>query len=336
MPELRKDPVTGRWVIISTERSRRPHDFGVRPAPRKPSVCPFCPGNEDKTPPEILAFRQNGGSPNTPGWITRVVPNKFPALQIEGALDRRGEGLYDMMNGIGAHEVVIESTDHERDLPDLPLEHIHSVLWAFRERINDLKKDRRFRYILIFKNQGEAAGASLEHPHTQLIATPIIPKQIQEELEGSRRYYDIKERCVYCDIIHQETSDQIGRRLVLQNDYFIAIEPYAPRFPFETWLLPANHDASYEMGDEYLIPALAAALKETLQRLNRALNRPPYNLMLHTAPVGDEDLPYYHWHIEILPKLTQVAGFEMGSGFYINPTAPEDAAHYLREHVTTG
>ncbi len=336
MPELRKDPVTGRWVIISTERSRRPHDFGKRSPARKSPSCPFCPGNEDKTPPELLAYRQNGNAANTPGWSTRVVPNKFPALQIEGALDRRGEGLYDMMNGIGAHEVIIESADHDRDLAEQTVEHIQGVLWAFRERINDLKRDRRFRYILIFKNLGEAAGASLEHPHAQLIATPIIPKQIQEELEGSRRYYDLKERCVFCDIIHQETSDHLGRRLVLQNEHFLAIEPYAPRFPFETWLLPAQHDASFEMGEEQWLPALAAALKDVLQRLNRALNTPPYNFMLHTAPVGDEDSPSYHWHIEILPKLTQVAGFEMGSGFYINPTAPEDAAHFLREYSAAG
>ncbi len=336
MPELRKDPVTGRWVIISTERSRRPFDFVAPQASRNAASCPFCPGHEDRTPSEVLVYRSNGGPANGPGWTTRVVPNKFPALQIEGGLDRRGEGLYDMMNGIGAHEVVIESTDHVRDLPEQSVEQIQSVLWAFRERIIDLKKDRRFRYILVFKNYGEAAGASLEHPHAQIIATPIIPRQIQEELEGGRRYYELKERCVFCDIIRQETSEHTGKRMVLRNEHFLAIEPFAPRFPFETWILPARHYASYESLEPQLYTSLAVALKDTLQRLNRALSLPPYNFLLHTAPVGDEGVEYYHWHIEILPKLTHVAGFEMGSGFYINPTAPEDAALFMRENALVG
>jgi UDPglucose--hexose-1-phosphate uridylyltransferase len=332
MPELRKDPITGRWVIISTERSRRPVEIQAIPQPRSGAICPFCPGNEDKTPPEILAYRTNGAVPNSPGWTTRVVPNKFPALQIEGTLDRRGEGLYDMMNGIGAHEVIIESADHERDLPEQTVEQVRGVLWAFRERILDLKRDRRFRYILVFKNYGGEAGASLEHPHDQLIATPIIPRHIQEELEGSRHYFEGKERCVYCDIIRQEAGDS-SRRLVLQNEHFVALAPFAPRFPFETWLLPLQHGASFESLAPHLYAPLAALLKEVLRRLNRALNSPPYNFMLHTAPVGGEELDYYHWHIEIIPKLTRVAGFEMGSGFYINPTSPEDAAQFLREDV---
>ena len=332
MPELRKDPVVGRWVIISTERSRRPTNFA--PATRRTTdgFCPFCPGNEDKTPPAVYTVKPPTAVAGAPGWRVRVVPNKFPALQIEGGLDRRGEGLYDRMNGVGAHEVVIESPDHGMDLADLPVEHIHEVMLAYRERMIDLHKDKRLRYVLIFKNHGERAGATLEHTHSQLIATPIIPRFLQEELEGARRYYELKERCVFCDIVHQETADNNGRRVVAMNDRFVALEPFAPRFPFETWILPRRHDASYQKTadtGEYL--DLAALLKDTLQRLNRALDRPPFNFVLHTAPVSDGDLEYYHWHLEIMPNLTRMAGFEMGSGFHINPTPPEDAAQYLRE-----
>jgi UDPglucose--hexose-1-phosphate uridylyltransferase len=265
-----------------------------------------------------------------------VVPNKFPALQIEGGLDRRAEGLYDKMNGVGAHEVVIETPHHDQDLADLSIDDLERVLDAYRERMIDLHKDKRFRYVLIFKNHGEAAGATLEHSHTQLIALPIIPLQLHEELEGARRYFELKERCVFCDIVAQETAPDNGRRVVAMTDRFVAIEPFAPRFPFETWILPRRHDCSYERieGREE-VRDLAGLLKDTLQRLNLALERPPFNFVIHTAPVSEGDVDSYHWHLEIMPKLTRVAGFEIGSGFYINPTPPEDAAQYLRE-LTVG
>ena len=196
----------------------------------------------------------------------------------------------------------------------------------------DLHRDRRFRYVLIFKNHGAKAGATLEHTHTQLIATPIIPKILQEELDGSRRYFELKERCVFCDIVQQETAETNGRRMVLQSDRYVAVEPFAPRFPFETWILPRRHVDSYQsVSDPAEMAEFAGVLKETLTRLNRALERPPYNFVIHTAPVAEGELEYYHWHLEIMPQLTRVAGFEIGSGFYINPTPPEDAAQYLRE-----
>jgi len=331
MPELRKDPVVGRWVIIATERSRRPTNFGPAIPQRSTGFCPFCPGAEDKTPPEVYALRENGAGANGSGWTVRVVPNKFPALQIEGALDRRGEGLYDRMNGVGAHEVVIEGPRHDLDLADLPVEHIEQVLQAYRERLVDLFRDRRIRHVLIFKNHGDQAGATLEHTHTQLIATPITPKNIQEELEGARRYWELKERCVFCDMVQQETAEGLGRRVVSMSERFVALMPFASRFPFETWILPRQHFASFQtLAEPAASRDLAAMLKDTLERLNRALDRPPYNFVIHTAPVGDQELEYFHWHIELMPKLTRVAGFEIGSGFYINPTPPEDAAHYLR------
>ena len=332
MPELRKDPVVGRWVIISTERSRRPTSFVPETHEKKPHSCPFCAGHEDRTPPEVFAIRPEGGPANGPGWTVRVVPNKFPALQIEGQLDRRAEGLYDKMNGVGAHEVVIETPDHDRDFADLPVEHIEQILDAYRERAMDLHRDKRLRYVLIFKNHGARAGATLEHTHTQLIATPIIPKSIQEELEGARRYWENKERCVFCDIVQQEFSENGTRRMVTSTERFVAMAPFAPRFPFETWILPRRHDASFQnLGEPGEFRELAGIIKDTLGRLDRALDRPPFNLVVHTSPVSDGELEYYHWHIEIMPKLTNVAGFEIGSGFYINPTPPEDAAQYLRD-----
>ena len=329
MPELRKDPVTSRWDIISTERGKRPTDFSPEPERMKGGFCPFCPGNEDKTPPEVLAYRREGGGPNTPGWSLRVVPNKFPALRIEGDLNRQGDGIYDKMQGLGAHEVIIEAPGHKDTLADLPEARVEDLLWAFRDRILDLKKDQRFRYILIFKNHGEAAGATLEHTHCQLIATPIVPKQVQEEVDGAREYHNYKERCVYCDMVRQELAQTV--RCVAENDDFVTIAPYAARFPFETWILPKNHDPTFEDAQKHEYVHLARILKEVLRRMNTVLGNPPYNLLLHNVPLRDGDGRQYHWHVELMPKLTRVAGFEWGSGFYINPTPPEDAARFLRD-----
>ena len=328
MPELRKDPVIGRWVIISTERGKRPIDFKLEKRPPKGGFCPFCEGNEDKTPPEVLAYRNPLTSPNMPGWKVRVVPNKFPALQIEGDLDKRGDGSYDMMRGVGAHEVLIESPDHLKNLMYLSREHIESIFWALRDRSIDLNKDSRFRYILIFKNWGEEAGASLEHSHMQIIATPIIPKRAIEEIDGAKLHYQLKERCIFCDIIKQEF--EISKRVIYTNDYFVAIAPYASRFPFETWVLPIKHVSSFEKTTAEWFTHLSDIMKTVLLRLDAALDRPPFNFIIHTAPCKTPDLEYYHWHIEIMPKLTRVAGFEWGSGFYINPTPPEEAAEVLR------
>jgi UDPglucose--hexose-1-phosphate uridylyltransferase len=334
MPELRKDPVVGRWVIISTERSRRPTNFPLDSLVKAQAFSPFAEGREDMTPPEVYAVRPGGGKANGPGWTVRVVPNKFPALQVEGSLDRRGEGMYDKMNGIGAHEVVIEGSDPEKHLADLPVEQIQQVAGAWRERMRDLRKDKRLRYALVFKNHGAGAGATLDHAHSQIIATPIIPKMVQEELDGARKYYELKERNVFTDILDQEMSEANGRRIISTTERFVALAPFAPRFPFETWILPRAQRSSFQATDdpEEMLD-FARILKDTLMRLNVALDTPPFNFVLHTVPLGDDDLPYYRWHLEIMPKLTRVAGFEIGSGFYINPTPPEDAAQYLREIV---
>jgi len=329
MPELRKDPVVGRWVIISTERGQRPSDFRIEPVRAVGSNCVFCPGNEAKTPPEILAIRTPDSAPNGPGWSLRVVPNKFPALRIEGELEPSGEGLYDRMNGVGAHEVVIESPDHRATLATLPADTVADVLLAYRDRVVDLKKDPRFEYILVFKNHGAAAGASLEHPHSQLIATPIIPIMLTEELNGSSQYYRMKERCVWCDILHQERLGQ--RRMIVEANGFVAFAPFASRFAFETWILPTHHRSAFEETGVEELRGLAEALGEFLRRMDRVLQHPPFNFMLHTAPLREGPLDHFHWHLEIIPKLTNVAGYEWGSGFFINPVLPEDAAAALRE-----
>lgn len=330
MPELRKDPVVGRWVIIATERSRRPSDFSAPVPPRQGAArCPFCPGREAETPPEIAAGRPPSSPANAPGWSFRVVPNKFPALRVEGDLEPAGEGMFDRMNGVGAHEVIIESPDHDATLATLPAEAVADVLLACRERILDLKKDPRLDYVLVFKNHGEAAGASLEHPHSQLIATPIIPLMVSEELAGAADYYRRKERCVWCDVVRQERRS--GGRVILEAGGFMAVAPFAPRFPCETWLLPTRHRAAFEESATEELHALAEALGDVLRRMDRVLAHPPYNLMLHTAPLTETDLTYFHWHVEIIPKLTHVAGFEWGSGFFINPVPPEGAAAALRE-----
>jgi UDPglucose--hexose-1-phosphate uridylyltransferase len=332
VPELRKDAVTSRWVIISTDRRKRPYDF----RPERPSVvgtefCPFCAGREAMTPPEVLAFRQNGSVPNSTGWDLRVVPNKFPALQVEGNLDREGEGMFDRMNGIGAHEVIIETPEHDKTLASLSVAELERVLWAFRERVLDLKRDTRFRYILIFKNHGALAGATLEHSHSQLIALPIVPDFVRAELDGARQHFLAKERCVFCDIIRQEIS--AGRRVILENAEIVALAPYAARFPFETWLLPRNHAARFEEAPREVYESLARMLKSMLERMNCALESPAYNLFIHNLPFFEASGEFYHWHVELVPKVARTAGFESGTGFYINPTSPEEAAQVLRAAV---
>jgi UDPglucose--hexose-1-phosphate uridylyltransferase len=327
MPELRKDPVSGRWVIISVERGKRPSDFSAHAHARKGGFCAFCEGNEHTTPAEIIAIRPDGSHANSPGWTLRVVPNKFPALRIEGEINRFSEGLLNRMNGIGAHEVIIETPDHNLTLSTMPLKYVEDVLVAFHKRISDLKKDSRFRYVIVFKNEGDAAGASLEHTHSQLIALPIVPRIVEEEIEHSRQYFNYNERCIFCDIILQETES--GVRVISENEDFIVLAPFAPRSPFEILILPKSHESLYTPSRK--LGPLAQILQQTLKQLDKVLDRPPYNLMIHSSPFREEINDYYHWHIEIKPKLINIAGFEWGSGIYINPTPPEESAKFMRD-----
>ncbi|MCX7048881.1 MAG: galactose-1-phosphate uridylyltransferase [Candidatus Sumerlaeota bacterium] len=330
MPELRKDPVIGRWIIVATERANRPQRYhDPKAIQTDPNDCPFCVGHEGDTPSEVLSYRQEGLRPNGPGWWVRVVPNKFPALQPEGPVKRVGIGMYDMVSGIGAHEVVIESPDHEESMGTFPMRQVEEVLWSYRDRVLDLKRDTRFQYILIFKNHGAAAGASIDHPHSQIIALPIVPKRVQEEMEGAQQYWRFKERCVFCDIINQEQKDQ--ERILQENDSFVALAPFASRFPYEVWIMPKKHSLHFHDIQKNEVRDLAEVLHSTLARLRIVLNDPPYNYIIHTAPVTGEAVPYFHWHIEVIPKMSKIAGFEWATGFYINPTPPETAARFLTE-----
>ena len=332
MPELRKDPIIDRWVIISSERGQRPVFLGEQEEEAKPgAICPLCPGNESMTPPEVFAIRPPSVSspPNSPNWVLRVVPNKFPALRIEGALNKQGIGLYDKMNGVGAHEVIIETPIHTQTLARMDVPSIQNVFVAYRERTLDLLCDKRFKFIMIFKNAGSMAGASLAHSHSQLIALPILPKRVSEEINGSLNYYRYRDRCVFCDIIAQESEE--GKRVVYENNRFIALSPFAARFPFETWIIPKAHEESFVHTHDDAYSDIADALSTILRKQDKVLNSPPYNYMVHTSPTDMANAPYYHWHIEIIPRLTKMAGFEWGTGFYINPTPPEEATMYLRE-----
>ncbi len=329
MPELRKDPIIGRWIIIATERSKRPTDFAMPQETKKGGFCPFCPGNEDKTPPEISAVRENGTKPDTEGWHLRVVNNKFPALYDTGKLIKSGDGVYDKMAGIGTHEVIIETPNHDDSIATLPKDKVEVIVQSYKDRILSLKDDKRFRYAMIFKNHGEAAGASLEHPHTQLIALPITPKRVKEENSGATEYFNYKERCIFCDIASQEIDREI--RMIEESSSFIAIAPFAPRFPFEVWIMPKKHQAAFENSTPEEIKDLASILKNVLSRINITLNNPSYNYIMHTAPFDESKSESFHWHIEIMPKLTKIAGFEWGTGFYINPVPPEQSAKFLRE-----
>jgi UDPglucose--hexose-1-phosphate uridylyltransferase len=330
MSELRRDPIAGRWVIVDTDHPSLPQDYEYEHQQFKGGVCPFCYGNEAMTPPEIESIRDPHTGPNTSGWHVRVVPNKFPALQIEGELDRRGVGIYDMSSGIGAHEVLIESPYHQKDIPDLLPKEIENVFTMLCRRAMDLIKDKRFKYIMVFKNFGSSAGASLEHPHTQIVALPMVPKNALEEIKGAHNYFEYRERCIFCDILRQEMQEK--ERVILENKFFLSFCPFVSRFPFEICIIPKKHGAYFCQMSLEEIQALAEILRETVTRVKKVFPSVCYNFMVHSSPVnGDGSIESYHWHIEFMPKLTRVAGFEWGSGFYVVSTPPELAAKYLRE-----
>lgn len=303
------------------------------------AICPFCPGQEGKTPSEVFALRPGNTPANGTGWQVRVVPNKFPILRIEGELNQRTNGLYRSMHGIGAHEVIIETPDHKRSLAQLEVAEITSVLKAYRARLLDLRQDSRFRYLQVFKNHGIEAGAPLPHSHSQLMAVPITPPVTRNELNACRTHFSTTGHCLICDLLVQEVAD--GRRVVFNDGQLLVIAPYASSCPFELRLFPLQHNHDFALQDDQQLSDCARALQDMLRRLYSLLQDPPYNFILHTSPPFQQSLSKpgywetlsqdYHWHIELVPRLSQIAGFEWGSGFYINPLPPEDAAHFLRD-----
>jgi UDPglucose--hexose-1-phosphate uridylyltransferase len=302
--------------------------------------CPFCEGNEQMTPAEIWASRHPGGRPNGPGWDIRVIPSVSPLLQIEGNIDRHGHGLYDIMNARGAHEIVVDTPRHEKE-HELSLERLVKSVNVTIDRIRDLERDQDIKYVLVFRNYGKAAGGgSIKHSRLQIIGTPVNLKRVKEELAGAKRYYDYKDRCIYCDIIKQELAD--GKRIMAESGHFIAIAPFASRFPFETWILPKAHSCDFYKVDRALISDFSYLTQLVMLKIRTVTGDFPYNFLLHTAPFRrdahkkgfwDTIEKDYHWHFELLPILTRMAGFEWGSGFYINPLMPEFAAKAVREVV---
>jgi UDPglucose--hexose-1-phosphate uridylyltransferase len=328
MSEVRKDPVTGRSVVIAPERDKRPRQLDPRNHLLRSELCPFCAGNEAMTPPEVWAQRQMTTQPNTPGWRVRVVPNKYPAVEDRGSWTGRQDGIYESWNGLGVHQVIIESPDHLVNLGMLSEEQLADILSAYRDRMRDLQRDSRWDYLLLYKNQGNLAGATLEHIHSQLVALPFVPTQAIDEVRGTKRHHQLTGRCLYCDIIRHELDHR--ERLVMATKSFVTFCPFASRFAYETWILPKNHQAAFVESSEVDILALAGALRDVITRLNRALGNPPFNYFIHSTPVHESASAHFHWHIEILPQLARAAGFEWGSGSHMNSVAPEDAARLLR------
>jgi UDPglucose--hexose-1-phosphate uridylyltransferase len=342
MSELRYDPIKQRWTIIAEERKMRPREFTIPLAGQREHEAQdslFTHGKEHLVPPEIMAIPRIHPPASGPNWQVRVVPDRFPVLRVEGQVEREGEGIYDRVRAVGAHEVIVENPDPNREMADLEVDELVLLFRAFQARMLDLRRDIRLRYILIFKNRGREAGASINHPHCQLIATPIIPTFVIHELQAAREHYQHKERCIFCDLIHQEQL--LGKRIALETGRYVAINPFASAFPFETWILPKRHQHDFAQAADDELRGFAAILRDLLRRIRVLLLDPAYNLVLHSAPCPhprpghpaywstiEQD---FHWHLELAPRITTIAGFEWGSGFTINPTPPEEAARFLNE-----
>ncbi len=327
MPELRKHPLLDLWIVVAEERSQRPQAAPRRPTLDDISYCPFCPGHEAATPPEI--YRVGGADE----WRVRVVPNRYPALRVEEIPRRHYHGkddLYQTHTGIGAHEVIIESRAHDEHLAHLGVDAIADVLRAYRARFRDLSNDSRLASIQLFKNHGALSGSTLVHPHSQLIATPFVPGMLRSQLAHADAWNSSHGSCLFCDIVNEELRYQ--RRLVYEDGAVVAFAPFASRFPFEVWLLPKTHAARFEESDDALLVALAKGLNDVLGRLYIELNDPPFNMVLHTTPPNRDGSESFHWRVEVCPRLThEYGGLEVGSGYHVNPTPPETAAAYLTQ-----
>lgn len=314
MAEIRRDPLTGRAVILAPERAQRPRQLGVATVDTdRTQPCPFCPGNEHLTPPESWSNRPPDSTPDHAGWSVRVVPNKYPA--VTGAA--------------GVHEVIIESAAHVTNLAVLNAEQITRIFQAYRERLRFWRADRRWRYAMIFKNQGERAGATFEHAHAQLVALPFVPADVANEISRAREYHQHGQQCYGCALIERELQAQA--RMIIRNQAFIALCPSAPRFAFETWIVPRIHAAAFEQATDSMIADLAEISRQMIVALDRLQPNPPFNYYIQSPALNERDSARYHWQLRILPQFYRAAGFEWGSGMHINPVTPEDAARALRD-----
>ncbi len=334
MSELRQDITTREWVILAPERGKRPQQKPKTKAaaadelPGWDAACPFCPGNETQTPEEVLRIPD----PDKPSdWAVRVVPNRFAALTTRGDTTRIEEGpFFRKMGGYGVHEVIIDSPSHNTPLALMSYEQVIRILTAYQQRYNVIKEDREIRDITIFRNVGWAAGTSLVHPHSQLVATPIMAPYYRRKFDVAHDYHADMGRCLYCDLIAWDLKNGT-RRVVAETDEFAVIHPYASHTPYETWILPKEHCASFGLFSAAHLTELAQVLKDITFCLYEGLDNPAYNLVIDSTTTYDEDDPYYHWHIRILPRLSTIAGFELGSGISISTALPEETAEYMKQ-----
>jgi UDPglucose--hexose-1-phosphate uridylyltransferase len=332
MPELRQNRFTKEWVIIATERAKRPEEMVVKREAKTPpqfvASCPFCPGNEHLTPPEIM--RLPGGAPGGE-WDVRVFPNKFSALSRNLQPERTVQRSHRRINGFGIHDVIVDTPNHALTTGLMPEEHVAQVLRCYKNRYVELSVDPRIAHITIFKNHGVDAGTSLEHPHSQLIASPVISTQVRQRMLEAIRHWDEFGECVFCMAIAEELAE--GSRIVLATPHFVALEPYASATPFATHIYPRRHMASFGFIADAEIEDLAHVLRTILATIYRGLNNPDFNYAIRTAPHECAMVGYYHWYLSVIPRLTRVAGFELGSGTFINTVLPEAAAEFLRNQT---
>jgi UDPglucose--hexose-1-phosphate uridylyltransferase len=328
MPELRQNFFTKEWVIIATERAKRPEELAAkREAVNVPSFvesCPFCPGNESKTPPEVMRFPANSGEP----WAVRVIPNKFAALSCETQPNRSPHDVWRRIEGFGFHEVIIDSPDHATCMALLPDEHVANILHVYKQRYARLSMDRRINHVTIFKNHGIDAGASLQHPHSQLIATPVIPSQVRHRLHEALTYYDDEGKCMFCHMVEREAEAQT--RIVEKSEHFVTVQVFAAATPFATHIFPLRHMASFGDISSAEIADLARVLRTLLAKIYVGLNNPDLNFTIRSGPSDYASARHFHWYVSVIPRLTRVAGFELGSGMFINTVLPEAAAEFLR------
>ncbi len=336
MPEFRKDLITGEWVIIATERAKRPDKFKKGTSYKKiktcPESCPFCAGNESMTPKEVFAINSiKERKPDTSGWQVRVVPNKFPALISNLPLDTSKIGIYDKMSGFGVHEVIIISPKHICNIAELGLKELEVMINSYVNRMLSLREDEKIKSIIIMHNQGKEAGASLDHIHSQLFGLPMIPPVLGKELSGTLAYFNSKNSCAICDILKFEKEED--KRVVFENKDFLVFEPFASGSPYETWIVPKRHAHNFEEMTNEQTKSFAYCLKVMLDFFYKNLDNPPFNYYIHTSPTLMDTSKYFHWHLELIPKLTIKAGFEMGTGVNINITKPEYTAEFIKENL---
>jgi len=326
MPEIRQNLATKEWVIIATERARRPEDFKTRRTenklPARSDTCPFCPGNEVNAPGETCVISDENG------WKAKSVPNKYPALQADGDRTRTIKGIKRYMTGVGIHEVIIETPVHNTTTALMKDRDVEDIIRIYRERYIALSEDERIELVTIFKNHGESAGTSLEHPHSQIVGTPVVPQHIRLRIEEAMRYFDDNGECVFCRMMKEELREK--ERIILETDCFVSFILYAAASPFHTWILPKRHTASFGKISDREVADLAKILRTTLAKMYYGLENPDFNYVIRSSPCDIGESDSFHWYLSIMPRITKTAGFELGSGMYINTSFPEESAKFLR------